>query len=109
MVFTDTKLKKYILCGSFVNKSSILFNTARHNEVRDIVAGWMSEIYNNEPTLPPISGKTLSHTSAISEDGARLDIAAYGFWGSSYERAFFDVCVSLKFQPLAATYRKHEK
>ena len=56
---------------------------ARHNEVRDTVAGWMSEVCNNsttEPSLQLISGETLSYTSAISEDGARLDIAADGIW-----------------------------
>ena len=91
---------------------------ARHNEVRDTVAGWMSEVCNIttiEPTLQPISGETLSHASAISEDGARLDIAADGFWGSSYEIAFFDICMfnmlapSNSSQPLTATYHKHEK
>ena len=85
---------------------------ARHNEVRDTIAGWMSEVCNNttiEPTLQLISGETLSHTSAISEDGARLNIAADGFWGSSYETAFFDICVFNPLAPLTATYRKHEK
>ena len=35
-----------------------------------------------EPTSQPISGEALSHASAISEDGAHLDITADGFhWG----------------------------
>ena len=48
-------------------------------------------------------------------DGARLDIVAYGFWVSSFERTFFDVRVfnplapSNRRYPLAATYRNHEK
>ena len=44
-----------------------------------------------EPHLQPITGETLNGASAITEDGARLDIAANGFWGSRYERCFFDV------------------
>ena len=52
--------------------------------------------------------------SASVEDSARLDIAANGFWGGRFERAFFDVRV---FNPHAPTnchsqpstcYRKHE-
>ena len=77
---------------------------ARHNEVRDTIAGWMSEVCNNttiEPTLQLISGETLSHASAISEDGACLNIAADGFWGSSYERAFFrHLCVQSACSPI---------
>ena len=46
-------------------------------------------------------------------DGARLDVAANGFWGGRHERAFFDIRV---FNPLAKSnshsisscYRKHE-
>lgn len=49
------------------------------------------------------------------EDDARLDIRANGFWGSRFERAFFDVWV---FNPkattnrgpsLSSTYARHEK
>ena len=56
----------------------------------------MSEVCHNvciERTLQPITGEALSVTSAITEDGARLDVAAGGFWGGRFERAFFDVRV----------------
>ena len=51
--------------------------------------------------------------TAISTEGARLDVAANGFWGGRHERAFFDIRV---FNPLAQSnnqqltscYRKHE-
>ena len=46
-----------------------------------------------EPTLQPITCEVLSNATAISDDGARLDIAANGFWGGRSERAFFDVRV----------------
>ena len=66
-----------------------------------------------EPTLQPITGEVLSNATAISDDGARLDIAANGFWGGRSERAFFDVRVfnphaPSNRQPLPTCYRKHE-
>ena len=89
-----------------------------HNEVRDTVADWMSEVCSDvctKPTLQPITGETLTGTSAISGDGARLDVAANGFWGGRFERAYFDVRIfnphapSNRQQCLASTYRKHER
>ena len=47
--------------------------------------------------MNPVSGQNLP-ASTVSSDGARLDVAADGFWGSRNERAFFDVRV---FNPLA--------
>ena len=63
---------------------------------------------------PCITGESLSGASANTEDGARLDITANGFWGSHFERAYFDVRVFNPYAPsnchdsLASTYRKHE-
>ncbi len=54
----------------------------------------MSEVCHDvctEPTLRPITGEVLSGAFAIREDGARVDIAASGFWGGRFERAVFDV------------------
>ena len=68
-----------------------------YNEVRNTVADWMSEVCSDvciEPTLQPITGETLTGTSAISGDGARLDVAANGFWGGRFERAYFDIRIS---------------
>ena len=62
----------------------------------------------------PLEGETLHGATFIKEDGARLDIAANGFWGGRYERAFFDVRVfnphapSNRQESLPQTYRKHE-
>jgi len=93
------------------------FPSLRHNEVRDITASLISEVCSNvctEPTLSPVIGESLP-PSTVCSDGARLDVAADGFWGSQNERAFFDVRV---FNPLApsnssssisATYKKHER
>ena len=82
------------------------FPSLRHNEVRDITASLISEVCSNvctEPTLNPVSGQNLP-ASTVSSDGARLDVAADGFWGSRNERAFFDVRV---FNPLAEFHSLH--
>ena len=92
------------------------FPTIRHNEIRDLTANLMSEVCHDvcvEPSLQPVTGEILNGASAITEDGARLDIAANGFWGGRHERAYFDVRVFNPLapsnrQPLAACYRKHE-
>ena len=72
------------------------FPVVRHNEVRDITASLLSEVCYGvtiEPHLQSLSGETLSHRSAIIDDGARLDISIYGFWGGRFEKAFLDVRV----------------
>ena len=59
------------------------FPIIRHNEIRDLTANLMAEVCHDvciEPTLEPITGEALSGASAIREDGARLDVAASGFW-----------------------------
>ena len=92
------------------------FPTLRHNEIRDLTANLLSEVCHDvsiEPSLQPFTGETLASSSAITEDSARLDVAASGFWGGQYERAFFDVRVFNPYapsnrQPLATCYRKHE-
>ena len=93
------------------------FPSFRHNEIRDLTANLLSEVCHSvstEPHLQPISGETLTGASANVEDGARLDILANGFWGSRFERAFFDVRVFNPHAPsnrqpqLATSYRRHE-
>ena len=67
-----------------------------------------------EPDLQEVSNEVLSGRSAITTDGARLDIAASGFWGGRHERTFLDLRV---FNPYAPSnrqtttdkcFRKHE-
>ena len=51
------------------------FPAVRHNEVRDITATLLAEVCHGvttEPHLQPLSGESLSHRSAITEDGARV-------------------------------------
>ena len=94
------------------------FPAVRHNEVRDITATLLTEVCHGvttEPHLQPLSGESLSHRSAITEDNARLDVAMYGFWGGRFEKAFVDVRVfnpsaqSNRHGSLSSVYRKHEQ
>ena len=87
------------------------FPSIRHNEIRDITANLLTEVCNDvciEPHLQSVNGEQLSGNV---EDGARLDIAANGFWGGRFERTYIDVRV---FNPHAPSnrhsncYRKHE-
>ena len=110
-------------CGSHFTVEHALscpkggYPSIRHNEMRDLTAHLLTEVCHNvavEPHLQPLTGETLHGASSITQDGARLDVAADGFWGSRFERAFFDVKVfnpyarSNQRSTLAATYRSHE-
>jgi len=80
--------------------------TVRHNELRDFTAKVMTEVCHDvciEPPLQPLTGEALAFTTANTEEGARLDISAQGFWGNRHQRAFFDVRV---FNPNAQSYRR---
>ena len=72
------------------------FPTIRHNEVRDTLASWMSEICSGvttEPHLQILTSESLGSATAIRGDEARLDIVADGLWGGRRERSYFDVRV----------------
>ena len=93
------------------------FPSIRHNEIRDLTANLLTEVCNDvciEPSLQQVDGEALIGSSANSQDGVRLDIAANGFWGGRFERTFFDVRVFNPHAPsnrhprLSSCYRKHE-
>ena len=66
------------------------FPIVHHSEIRDLTANLLSEVCHAvqvEPILQPITGETFFNTTANSEDDARLDVAASGFWGGRFERA----------------------
>ena len=74
----------------------------RHNRVRNVLANVLSEVQKDvaiEPLLIPLTGEVLPD-SAITEDEARLDISARGFWQEG-QQALFDVRV---FNPFASTH-----
>ena len=94
------------------------FPSIRHNEIRNLTATLLTEVCHNvsiEPGLQPVPNETLTGASANRQDGARLDIAANGFWGGTFERTFFDVRVfnphapSNRHTQLSSCYRKHEQ
>ena len=57
----------------------------------------------------------MSHNTAVTEDGAHLEVAMYGILGGRFEKAFVDVRVfnpcaqSNRRSPLASMYRRHEQ
>ena len=64
------------------------YPTLRHNESRDFTANALSEVCSGvcvEPPLQTLSGKTLKYCTAISEDGACLDVSADEFWGGQHQ------------------------
>ena len=94
------------------------FPSKRHNDVRDLTAKLLTEVCPGvaiEPTLQPLNGEQFVYGSANREDNARADICAQGFWGSSSQRAFFDIRICNPNAPtyynssLEAIYRRQEK
>ena len=110
-------------CGKSFTMDHVLFcakggfSSIWHNEIRDVTATLLSEACHDvatEPHLQPLNGEVFPHQSANAEDGAGLDIVASSFWGSRYERTYFDVRV---FRPYTTSnqhpqqqsvYRRHE-
>ena len=93
------------------------FPSILHNEIRDVTAKLLSETCSGvavEPTLQPVTSEHLHGASANTQDAARLDIVANGFWGGTYERVFFDIRVfnpfarSNRHPRIASAYRQHE-
>ena len=77
-----------------------------HNKIRDLTANLLTEVCNNaciEPILQPTDSGALTGSSSNTQDGARVDISANGFWGGRFERTFFNVRV---FNPRAPSNRK---
>ena len=104
-------LPSHCICGkSFAVEHALIctycgYPSIRHNDLRDITAGFLTEVCHNvgtEPPLQPITGKQLVLRSANTEDGARLDVAADEFWGRDRSRTFFDIGV---FSPFAQSHR----
>ena len=61
-----------------------------------MTAGLLTEACHEvevEPHLQPVTGEKFILTSSNTEDGARLDISANGFWGGRCEKTYIDVKV----------------
>ena len=117
-------LPSHCVCGSSFNADHALtcptggFPSVRHNDLRDFTANLLTEVCPNvciEPPLQALTGEVLSHGTSNSEDGARLDVSAQGFWGDRHQRTFFGVRVvhpnapSYQKMQLPSAYRLHER
>lgn len=117
------KLPQHCQCGkSFTVEHALScptggFPIIRHNEVRDILATLLTEVSHGvevEPSLQPLTGETMPTRGDSTDVLARADIAANGFFGGRYERAFFDVRIcnpharSYCSQSLASIFRRQE-
>ena len=74
----------------------------RHNDIRDVTVSMMSTVswdVTIEPQLQPAAGEEFPYRTANTDDDARLDIKASGFWGDRHQDTFFDIRV---FNPFAA-------
>ena len=90
------------VCGSAMSVHHAMtcpcggYSTARHNEVRDLLAAVVGEVFPNvevEPQLLPLEGECLVGRTANRAPDARLDIRARGFW-TRQQDAYFDVRVT---------------
>ena len=75
----------------------------RYNDIRDLTAELMSEVCHDvskELSLQPLNGEPLSFRTCNRDDGARLDIKAFCFWGGQFQSSFFDVRIFNPFAPI---------
>ena len=111
--WTPPFLPTNCICGkAFSAEHALSCNTGAfpihcHNEIRDLTAELLTQVCHNvclEPSLQKLDNEYFQLRTANTDDNARLDISADGFWERS-ERAFFDVRV---FNPFAPTNLKHQ-
>ena len=79
------------------------FIAIRHDEVRDLTYEMLKEVCSyvtKEPTLQPLTGETFKYKTANTQNNARVDLMARGFWTRG-QNAFFDVRI---FDPMAQCY-----
>ena len=72
------------------------YPSARHNELRDLLAAALGEVVSDvelEPRLLPLTDESLPFRTCNRDAEARVDIRARGFWTRQQE-AFFDVRVT---------------
>ena len=90
--WTPSEMPSMCTCGSKFSVEHALscakggFPSIRHNEICNLTATLLTEVCHNvriEPGLQPVTNETLTGASANRQDGARLDIAANGFWGGT--------------------------
>ena len=104
-------LPKVCVCGAvFTTEYTLTCPTGRvtimwHNE---LTANLLSEVCHDvcvEPRLQLLSVRHSTH-SAITDDNARLDIPASGFWRGRFKKASFNMRV---FRATCCRQHEHEK
>ena len=85
------------VCGSDFSTDHALscstggFIIMKHNEIHHLLANLLMDVCHNvtlESHLQPLSGESISFSSASREENARLDVAVNGFWGGRFERVY---------------------
>ena len=79
------------------------FITIRHNDLCDLTANLLTDVWRDvdiEPQLLPVTGEAFENRTANTSNEARVDIRSRGFWVIGQE-TFFDVRV---FDPNANWY-----
>ena len=109
-------------CGENFNVAHALhcpkgrYNHIRHNEIHESFANLLNEVCDDvevEPCLQTLQGENFENKTTTTDDNARLNIEANGFFESRSCRTFFDVKV---FSPYAKSclrsiqdsYKYHE-
>ena len=68
----------------------------------DLLADLLAEVCHNvamEPDIQALTREQFQHRTANTEDGARLDVRAQGFWGDKHQGAFFDITAFTPYAP----------
>ena len=65
----------------------------RHNEIRDLTV--CNEV-TVEPSLQEVTNESMMMRSAITTEGATLDVAPNGFWGGRYEKKTLHRCQGIQ-------------
>ena len=93
----------------------------RHNEVRNLLASCLRKVACDttiEPLLQPLSGEVFHRRTTTTDQDARLNIKASGFWvgggGGPRKHVFFvrvlnPFAPSYRSLPIPSTYLRHEK
>ena len=77
-------LRKQLTIEHALSCASGGFPSIRHNELRDLMAQFLTETCHSvgiEPPLQPLGGEVLRHRTANREDSAHLDTVVENFWG----------------------------
>ena len=59
------------------------FIAIRHNDIGDLTANLLTQVCHDvkvEPLLQPLTGESFVKKSTITDDEARVDVSARGFW-----------------------------